>query len=90
MAKKESEMMLLRGEDEDGDIGEDEKKLQKELAMIEGGKKGNNSDLMREAGIGQIGAANGMPSHMLTGGPSAYGGSSYMGAGGSPYDYNML
>ena len=73
MIKRED---LLRGggiieeeDEEDGDIGEDEKKLKKE--MLEERKKGNNQDLMREAGVALV--SSGMPSHLLTGGPGAYG-----------------
>lgn len=70
LAKREIEM----GEhgEEEGDVGEDEKKMQ---------KKKINSDLVRETGVGGLSV---LPSHMLTGGPSGYGG---MGGGISkPYD----
>lgn len=48
-------------EEDDGDIGEDEKKM-KVKNGLDGGKKGDNQDLMSETGLN---------SHMMTGGPNA-------------------
>jgi hypothetical protein len=44
MAKRHAILEAAATEEEDGDIGEDEKKLNN-------GKKGDNSDLMRETGL---------------------------------------
>jgi hypothetical protein len=56
LALREHEMKEV-AEEEEGDVGEDERKQQRKKA---------NGDLLRETGIGGLSA---MPSHMLTGGP---------------------
>jgi len=85
LAKLEAEGKITEEaeEDEDGDIGEDERKARK-------AKLGNNQDLIRETGsLGTV-----MPPSLLTGGPMGGAGLSYeyamRGAMSGPSKIQML
>jgi hypothetical protein len=69
---------IVETEEDEGDLGEEERQMRK-MQMQGSGDKKANQDLIRETGIGSIGVS------ALTGGPSGYGGYG-ISAG---YDYGM-